>query len=555
MNAQRIYRSEYPSPQVPTNVSISQLLQLYNPDDAEQDRIIYEDDWTGKRLTYSGIREESAKGAFGLRYVLGLGEGGVVCICAPNSVDVVVLIHAVLWCGGIAVLVNPLSTEYEVAHCLDISQPKVLAADANTWSTLFAAAKSKQNLGGLKGISIDGAQCSLSNAVSMSQLFNQQQTLAPFDLSRRDSREHTAVVCFSSGTSGKAKGVELSHYNLVASMLDLRATDPMYWNASISGVFFAPLCHIYGLMTVALMGAWLGSYTMLMKKHTLDAFLQLSATINANALRILPTIAVAIYKQQSFDLSKLRSVKYIMCSGAALPTPIVQFFHKKLPGAPIFQGYGMTETNITMLKPESAHRIGSVGKLFANVEARIVDEEGRDVRPGKQGEMLVRGPSVFRRYMRNEKATNETFEGVGEEKWMRTGDIVRVDEEGFWWLTDRKKELIKYKGNQVAPAELEAVLNSHPYVSEGAVCALWDEDQGTEIPIAYVSLTAEGKTARQGRNAVLGEIRKHVDSKVAPYKRLRGGVVVLNEIPKSGNGKVLRRLLPARLTRERMPKL
>lgn len=190
------------------------------------------------------------------------------------------------------------------------------------------------------------------------------------------------------------------------------------------------------------MGAWVGLYTMLQKKYTLQTFLELSAQTDANALRILPTIAVAITKERSFDLSRLSRVQYIMCSGAVLPTPTIAHFRTHFPNAPIFQGYGMTETNITMLKPESAHRVGSVGKLFAGIEARIVDDDGRDVEEGQQGEMLVRGPSIFRRYLRNEDATREAFDG----EWMKTGDIVRVDAEGYWWLTERKKELIKYKG-------------------------------------------------------------------------------------------------------------
>lgn len=205
---------------------------------------------------------------------------------------------------------------------------------------------------------------------------------------------------------------------------------------------------------MALMGSWVGFYTLLQNKFALNNFLELSAQIDANAFRILPTIAVAIAKQQTFDLSRLSNVKYIMCSGAVLPPPIIEFFHKNLPGAPIFQGYGMTETNITMLKPESAHRVGSVGKLFANIEARIVDDDGRDVGEGEQGEMLVRGPSIFRRYMRNEEATRETFDGA----WMKTGDVVRVDKDGYWWLTERKKELIKYKG-QVHSCQGKTTLN------------------------------------------------------------------------------------------------
>ncbi|KAF2691795.1 acyl-CoA synthetases/AMP-acid ligases II [Lentithecium fluviatile CBS 122367] len=550
MPSQRIYRSSYPAPAIPTNISVSQLLELYNPDDTEGDKIIAEDDWTTRKLTYAAVKEQSAKGAFGLRNVMGVEEGDVVCICAPNSVDVVRLIHAVLWNGGVAVLINPHSTEYEMANCLDISRPKVLAADASTWPTLSTAAQ-RQGLYGLNSIALHRANSTLLEAIPLENLFDQESSLPSFDLSQRDSREHTAVVCFSSGTSGKAKGVELSHYNLVASMLSARATITSFWSADIRGVFFAPLCHIYGLVTVALMGTWIGFYTMLQKKFTLPTFLSLSARSHANTLRILPTIAVAISKQTAFDLSRLSSVKYIMCSGAVLPPSIIDFFHAHLPAAPIFQGYGMTETSVTMLQPGSAHRVGSVGKLFATVEARIVDDEWKDVGVGEQGEILVRSPMVFRRYMRDEEATRDAFHGG----WMKTGDVVKVDEEGFWWLTERKKELIKYKGNQVPPAELEAHLNTHPSVSEGAVCALWDEDQGTEVPIAYVALTTQAKVSTPDQNTLIANIREHVDSKVALYKKLRGGVVVLDEIPKSSNGKVLRRMLPARLARERKGRL
>ncbi|KAF2642996.1 acetyl-CoA synthetase-like protein [Massarina eburnea CBS 473.64] len=546
----QIHHSPYPAPQIPTNLSIPQFLLRYNIDDVAATKVICDDDWTGKTVSWSGIREGSARAAFGLRGLVGVGRGDVVAICAPNSVDVVRLIHAVLWVGGVAVLVNPLSTEYEISHCLDIARPKFLAGDASTWATLFGAAM-KGDLLGLKTISLHGGESPFVGSVSFETVLHQTQQLPPFDLELGDSREHTAVVCFSSGTSGKAKGVEISHYNIIASMLGIRATEPFFWSARHRSVFFAPLCHIYGLLSIALMGSWIGFYTKLQKKYTLETFLELSATTNSTVFRILPTIAVAISKQTAFDLSRLSSIQYILCSGAVLPTSTIAFFAKNLPDAPIIQGYGMTETNITQLKPESAHMTGSVGKLFAGNEARIVDDEGKDVAEGEQGEMLVKSPSVFRRYMGNEEATKDTFDG----EWMRTGDVVRVDKDGYWYLTERKKELIKYKGNQVPPAELEAHLNSHPMVREGAVCALWDEDQGTEVPIAYVALTTEAKASKQDQSGILDSIRQHVDSKVAPYKKLRGGVVVLDEIPKSGNGKVLRRLLPARLARERPAKL
>ena len=190
------------------------------------------------------------------------------------------------------------------------------------------------------------------------------------------------------------------------------------------------------------MGAWLGYYTMLMKKYTLSGLLELSAKVDANTLRILPTVAVAMTKNHGFDLAQLRSVKLIMCTGAALPPKIIDFFKHRFPEAPMFQGYGMTETNVTALRPEQAHMAGSVGKLFANLEARLVDDDMNDVKCGDEGEMLVRGPSVFRKYMKNKKATDETF----HDGWLKTGDVLRSDEDGFFYLTERKKELIKYKG-------------------------------------------------------------------------------------------------------------
>ena len=180
---------------------------------------------------------------------------------------------------------------------------------------------------------------------------------------------------------------------------------------------------------------------MMMKKYSLEGLVRLSAEIDANTLRIVPPIAVAMSKSGSLDDSRLDSIRYIMCSGAALQSSVIEFLQRRFPNAPIFQGYGMSETNIASLRPQQAGRIGSVGKLFANVEARLVDDDLNDVSPGKEGEMLVRGPTVFLRYMRDPQATRETF----HQGWMRTGDVLRFDQEGFLYLTGRKKELIKYK--------------------------------------------------------------------------------------------------------------
>jgi len=163
-----------------------------------------------------------------------------------------------------------------------------------------------------------------------------------------------------------------------------------------------------------------------------------------------------------------------------------------------------------------------------------------DVELGQPGEALIKGPTVFLGYRNDPKGTRETF----HEGWLRTGDVLKMDSDGFLWFQDRKKEMIKYKGNQIAPAELEDILGSHADVAEAAVCATFDEAQQTEIPIGYVKL--KDSVSEANRQATLDDIRQWVDGLVAPYKKMRGGIFYLAEIPKNPTGKILRSKLPAR---------
>lgn len=189
--------------------------------------------------------------------------------------------------------------------------------------------------------------------------------------------------------------------------------------------------------------------------------------------------------------------------------------------------------------------------LTLHREARLVDENMQDVPSGQDGELLVRGPTVFRRYKNDAAATSSAF----HRGWLRTGDVLHFESDGFLYLTGRRKELIKYKGFQVAPAELEGILTSHDDVVEGVVCAKWDEAQGTELPMAYVVLSGRVGQGAEERRKVLKEIRAFVDGKVSAYKRLRGGVEALEEIPKTASGKVLKRLLPGSIKEAKTAKL
>ncbi|KAF2025801.1 acyl-CoA synthetases/AMP-acid ligases II [Setomelanomma holmii] len=552
MTRQRIYQSTYPAPYCPTNLSISQYLTQYNPDAVSKDKIILEDNWTGHDLTYASLREQAARHAWSLSRKYNLGVGDVVAISAPNSVAHVQLIHAVLWTCATVAPMNFLSTTDDFIHFLNVCEPKLVAIDPSLHESIKKALAQLSSSRPISVLSILGSDSCVPNVRRLlpNHICRCSLCVLPiFDLSTSDNREQTAAICFSSGTSGKPKGVELSHHNLISSLAGIRSSDPAFYNSQGRCVFFAPLCHIYGLNTVGLMGIWLGSYTMLMKKYSLDNLLRLSSRCRANILQIVPPITLALTKVPTLDIYNLSEIRYIMCSGAALQPEVIQILQKRFNQAPIFQGYGMTETNIATLRSHEWNRTGSVGRLFANVEARLVDDHGDDVDEGQDGEMLVRGPTVFRcvRSLNDPAATRQGFHNG----WMRTGDVLHFDPDGFLYLTDRKKELIKYKGFQVAPSELEGILNTHPLVDDGVVCAKWDEQEGNEAPMAYVTLTSLALKHPRKQVEVINNIAQFVNGNVSSYKKLRCGIKVLPEILKTASGKILRRLLPARLVAAR----
>ncbi|KAM0327088.1 hypothetical protein ACHAQA_006215 [Verticillium albo-atrum] len=232
--------------------------------------------------------------------------------------------------------------------------------------------------------------------------------------------------------------------------------------------FFPAFAHIYGIVSGVLVPAWIGSYVQPMKKFEYLPYLSRASELKANILRLVPAAAVRMTKDPDVKKLDLSSVHTIMCSGAPLSDETVKALQNILsPEANILNGYGMSEATLTLLRNTRGNKkSASVGKPAAGMELRVVDENYKDVPVGTDGECLVRGPCVFMEYKSNQAETEEAF----RDGWLCTGDVVHVDEEGYFWLTGRKKELIKYKGNQIAPAELEAVLLSHPDVLDAGVC-------------------------------------------------------------------------------------
>ncbi len=349
---------------------------------------------------------------------------------------------------------------------------------------------------------------------------------------RIDPHADLAVLAYSSGTTGLPKGVMLTHHNLVATLCQCQPVVDV--TADDVGIAVLPFFHAYGLTVLMALTLWQGATLVTMPRFDLEQFLTLLQDYRVTGAALVPPIMLALARHplvDRFDLSALRSVG----SGAApLGAKLQEACGRRL-ACMVFQGYGLTESPVLTVHPAEEARIrhGSAGQLLPNTQAKVVDlATGEALGRNQDGELCFRGPQVMRGYLNRPQ---ETAHMLGSDGWLRSGDIGHVDDDGYFYVVDRVKELIKYKGLQVAPAELEAVLVSHPAIADAAVVRLPDEQAG-EVPKAFVVADAE-LSAQQ--------VIDYVAERVAPHKKVRA-VEFVDEIPRSLSGKILRRVLMER---------
>ncbi len=476
---------------------------------------------SGRTITYKELAVTIPKLAAGFASH-GFGKGDVLAIYSPNSPEYALAFHAAAMLGGATTMIPPLFTEPEVETQLRDSAASCLL----TIPQLFDRANQAAQGSKVRKIFVIGEA---AGAVPFSSMLEHDGPPPEIEI---NPRSDLVALPYSSGTTGLPKGVMLTHYNLVSMLCQLHASEALTEKDTM--VCVVPMYHLYGLHVVVNLGLSLGATIVILPRYDLGQFLRTLERYGVTVAPLVPPLVMELSRVpglNQYDLSKLR---LIYCGAAPLAAEVAQACSERLT-CPIRFGYGLTEVSPLSHSslPSLPDEQGSVGYCLPNTECKIVDYvSGAELGPNQSGEIWVRGPQVMKGYLGNNDATAQM---VRKDGWLRTGDIGYAGEDGKLFVVDRLKELIKYKGRQVAPAELEAVLLSHPAIADAGVIPSPDEDAG-EVPKAFIVLKAA---------ATMDEIMEFVSARVAPHKRIRL-VEFVSEIPKSPAGKILRRVLVQR---------
>lgn len=514
-----VFTSPLPDVEIPTTTVTAQVFRHAS---RLADRVAVVDGLSGRSYTYGQLHSAVMRTAGGLA-ARGLSQGDVVAILCPNLPEYAIVFHAVATLGGIVTTINPSYTLAEIIAQLVDSKAKLVF----TIPPFLESAKAAASMTDIEGVFVigDGAE-----AISLSEL----SAADPFDGDPGiDPAEDVVVLPYSSGTTGRPKGVQLTHRNLVANLAQYERITTTAENDVILAVL--PFFHIYGMQVLMNGVLHMGARTITMPFFDLEQFLRLIQEHRVTRVAVVPPIVLALANSPLVDRYDLSSLVQVG-SGAAPLSAEVEAEAMRRTGASVVQGFGLTETSpVTHAMLPGEMRSGSIGVPIPNTQIRVVDPlSGDDLGVGESGELWIQGPQVMKGYLNDEEATRAS---IDDEGWLHTGDVGHVDGDGYWYITDRIKELIKYKGFQVAPAELEAVLLTHPAVVDAAVIGVDDEEAG-EIPKGFVVLRSHDGTTSE-------ELMAYVSERVAGYKQIRQ-IEFIDAIPKSLSGKILRRVLRER---------
>jgi len=488
---------------------------------------------TGETHTYADVELTARRVASGL-HKTGIHQGDVIMLLLHNSPEFVFAFLGASYAGATATTANPFYTTAEI-------EKQARAAKAKLIITQACYAEKVTEFGRENGVKVMCTDKDVEGCLHFSELTGADESEL---LAVKISPDDAVALPYSSGTTGLPKGAMLTHKGLVTSVAQqVDGENPnLYFHSEDVIVCLLPLFHIYSLNSVLLCGLRVGATILIMQKFEINALLELVHKYKVTIAPFVPPIVLAIAKSPVVDNYDLSSIRMVMSGAAPMGKELEDKVRVKLPNATLGQGYGMTEAGpvlsmcLAFAKEPFEIKSGACGTVVRNAEMKIVDPDTGDSLPHNQaGEICIRGDQIMKGYLNDPEATERT---IDKEGWLHTGDIGYIDDDEEIFIVDRLKELIKYKGFQVAPAELEALLIAHPNISDAAVVPMKDEGAG-EVPVAFV-VRANGSKISED------EIKQYISKQVVFYKRINK-VFFTDAIPKAPTGKILRKDLRAKL--------
>lgn len=504
-------------------------------------RIALECGITGTKYTYAKARDASNYVARSLRN-MGLKKGDLVALVAPNYPETILAAVGVLEADLILTTMNPTYTIEEMKKQIKDCEANAIITVAEIAHIVLEARKNTSASSGPFVVIEDGTRSIPEGSVPFKDLITRGKTLPPITHYQMSSND-LAILPYSSGTTGMPKGVMLTHKNLVSNMEMVEyTTKERLWRHTTADFqevvpLIIPFFHIFGLNAATLPRLYNGTKIITLPKFVPEVFVDILTKKNITGLFAVPSLITFINICPLLKKEIFQNIHHIITGATPLPEVDVERFYERYQissdDLKFSQGYGMTETSPVICLDSWSRKPSSIGQNIAGCEIRLVDSAtNEDISvAGQKGEIWARGPHIMKGYLNNEKATSEMI----VDGWLKTGDIGYFDDEFYFFVTDRKKDLIKVKGFQVPPAELEALIKRHPNVIEAAVIGIPNERFG-EIPKAFVILKEGSKTTDD-------DIKNFVKDKVSEYKQLRGGVTFVDSIPKNASGKILRNKL------------
>ncbi|KAL4981269.1 hypothetical protein BDW68DRAFT_183723 [Aspergillus falconensis] len=525
------------------HVGIWQLL-FERPDPPfPENHVIFQDGSSKTSYTYADLRTHSAKFGSALKTRWGFKKGDVLALMSPNCIDTPAVTWGCHYTGGIVAPVNPGLSARELQLQLERSQARGMVVHPSCLGTALEAAKLASLPRGR--VLVLGTTDKSGAALTTGQLMSSapSEPVGPVHTEPDD----VAFLVYSSGTTGLPKGVMVSHRNVVADVVLQAAIERLHVNwKSDRTLAVLPTYHIYGLICLVHLPAWLGTTTIFMDKFDLQRFSNLIREHSIAHAYVAPPIVLHLAKNPTIDGRDLSSLRMLTSGGAPLGEALIHETYDRWK-IPIRQAYGLSETtSVSHIQRWDTWNtaIGSNGPVLPGLEAKIVinNDPSKTAAVKEEGELWIRGPTVFTGYM-NDRASTEAC--LTASRWFKTGDIGYEDAMGNLHITDRAKDMIKFKGFQIAPTELEDILIEHPAVRDVAVIGIWNEEMHSEVPLAY--LVGKEDMAMAEHEGVALSVMDYLREKVVHYKHLRGGVIWIEQIPKSPSGKILKRELRDRV--------